>query len=531
MADQDMEDAIRREVARRLDVITDTPGEILKWDRDGDGVISGMEWDFLRQVVEAEVVRDLQGAQLEPDHDPDDTLETVLKEVLWEPAEAVVDEFEGLPILEVIDGRYEVLQQIGKGTQGKTYLGRADDGSYVAIKELRFDNLDSWKSLDLFEREAEVLAQLDHPRIPSFIESFHVQRVGTSRFFIVQEFVAGEGLDVLIARKHRFSDDEVRTLARSVLEVLTYLHQLNPPVVHRDLKPANLIRRADGQYVVVDFGGVQLVLHDDIGGSTIIGTTGYMPPEQLTGRAVPQSDLYALGATLIHVVTGVHPSQLPTSRLKLDWQGRANVDPQLGAFIDALIDPIVEDRPPSAGAAARRLSNKRAAIPADRAIAPLPTQRAGHYGALSPADVQLQAAETSRVVRQGDTLKVNVGTSDYFGTLTTAGVGIALTILGSTGGSGVLIIVGVLTILLATRFAESGKTTLEIEKSGRYTMHRGKLFGPPRTSTGAMAGARITGDAILLQASDGLDQLVGSGLPIETRRYIEEQINEHAQGR
>ena len=126
--------------------------------------------------------------------------------------------------------------------------------------------------------------------------------------------------------------------------MLDYLHRQDPPIIHRDVKPSNLIKQPDGNYSLVDFGGAQVMVPSDVGGSTIIGTTGYMPPEQLTGRACPQSDLYGLGATLVHLVTHISPSDLPTRRLKLDWRDRANLTRPMSDFIDRLIEPVVEDR-------------------------------------------------------------------------------------------------------------------------------------------------------------------------------------------
>src|SRR5690606_36383018 len=107
---------------------------------------------------------------------------------------------------------------------------------------------------------------------------------------------------------------------------------------------------------------------DDTGGSTVVGTTGYMPAEQLSGRARPESDLYALGATLVHLLTHVHPSKLPQKRLKLQWRDRAqNVPPPLADFIDKLLEPAVEDRYQTAVAA-------RAALDAVDSSVPLPTR-------------------------------------------------------------------------------------------------------------------------------------------------------------
>ncbi len=343
MDEQPSEIPLIDEVARRLDLITATPGAVLKYDANGDGVLDKYEWEVLRSLVEAEVVRERSGEDPEEDD--------------WSVEEMVEDPHVDLPVMEVLDARYEVLRLIGRGSQGKTLLARTrDDQEYVAIKELAFANLENWKSLELFEREVEVLRGLDHERIPSFVDSFRVDvEHEPPRFFLVQSFIPGSTLDALLASRERISEQQVVEFALGVLEILDYLHTQVPPIIHRDVKPSNLIKTSDGLYTLVDFGGAQVVVASDVGGSTIIGTTGYMPPEQLTGRACPQSDLYALGATMVHLVTHIAPSDLPTSRLKLAWKDRASLAPPLLGFIDRLIEPVVEDRFLSAKDAIREL--------------------------------------------------------------------------------------------------------------------------------------------------------------------------------
>src|SRR5205807_3803273 len=139
----------------------------------------------------------------------------------------------------------------------------------------------------------KVLSQLRHPGVPRHIATVE-EPPGT--FNLVMQHVPGENLRELAARR-RLSETELRDILLRALEVLDYLHARTPPVVHRDIKPSNILRGPDGAIALVDFGGV-LEAARERGGSTIVGTFGYMAPEQLHGQAMPATDLYALGATI-----------------------------------------------------------------------------------------------------------------------------------------------------------------------------------------------------------------------------------------
>lgn len=210
-------------------------------------------------------------------------------------------------------GRYTVRGILGEGSMGRTYLADdAESGGPVAIKALYPSRLATVKDLQLFTREAKVLQKLDHPRIPHYVDAFDVGEGESARYYLVQTFVDGETLRACLARGDRWDEDEVLTIARQILVVLRYMHECDPPVVHRDIKPDNVILRAsDGEPTLVDFGAVREIVRLTMGGgSTIIGTYGYMPPEQLMGTAVPGSDLYSLGITLLELLTHETPRDL-----------------------------------------------------------------------------------------------------------------------------------------------------------------------------------------------------------------------------
>lgn len=251
----------------------------------------------------------------------------------------------------VIGGRYEVVRVLGQGSSGRTLL--CDDLStdhQVAVKELRFEQLEAWKHFELFEREARVLSLLEHPAIPRVFDFFHDGHASTAAY-IVQEFLDGHPLRQRIDSGPMLGQRELVAVARQMLEVLDYLHGRAPPVLHRDIKPSNVLLRPDGSVALVDFGGVLLGWRSpDPEGATVVGTFGYMPPEQLVGQAGPMSDLYALGATLLHALTARPPTDFPFD------SGRIELPPDLPSsalvtLIDALLRPAPRDRPQSARAA------------------------------------------------------------------------------------------------------------------------------------------------------------------------------------
>ncbi|MFU8806201.1 MAG: serine/threonine protein kinase, partial [Bradymonadaceae bacterium] len=244
---------------------------------------------------------------------------------------------------EILNERFEILRILGEGGQGRTYLARdVQEDQQVVVKELVLHDAADWKAIELFEREGKILRNLDHPAIPAYRESFHLD--DGARFFLVQDYVAGEPLSVLVASGHLMKEEQARRFLDEMLDIFDYLHGLSPPVIHRDIKPSNIIERPDGSFVLVDFGAVQAVSPDTIGGSTIVGTTGYMPPEQLMGQATPATDIYALGATLVHLLGGMHPANLPMHRMKLKFQDLVFVSPELEAVLEAMLEPSVEQR-------------------------------------------------------------------------------------------------------------------------------------------------------------------------------------------
>lgn len=204
-------------------------------------------------------------------------------------------------------GGYTVRRLIARTPHSRVYLARSPQGKEIALKELLFAQVPGPQEVDAFEREARILETLSHPRIPRLLGSFQEGEGAALRLYVASEYVAGETLLERLSH-HTFTEKEAQDIARQVLELLVYLHGRTPRVLHRDIKPANLIRRPDGTLVMVDFGSARETVRGATVGSTLVGTFGYMPLEQFGGTADATSDLYALGATLVHLLGKTPPA-------------------------------------------------------------------------------------------------------------------------------------------------------------------------------------------------------------------------------
>ncbi len=161
----------------------------------------------------------------------------------------------------------------------------------------------------------------------------------------MRELVTGDSLFNLVKKGWRVNEDEVKKIAIQVLEILNYLHQQTPPIIHRDIKPHNLIKSKEGKLFLVDFGSVQEVYRQTLsGGTTFVGTLGYMPPEQLRGQTSFASDLYSLGATLVFLLTKQNPNNLPQPRMKIDFRSQVKISDKLVNWLDKTLEPIAEER-------------------------------------------------------------------------------------------------------------------------------------------------------------------------------------------
>ncbi|NEP56947.1 MAG: serine/threonine protein kinase [Symploca sp. SIO2G7] len=265
---------------------------------------------------------------------------------------------------EIIAKKYQISGILGNGGTGTTYAAQDQNSSQrVAVKELSLLGMRDWKVLELFEREAQVLSSLNHPAIPNYLNYFQVDTAENRWFYIIQELAVGKSLASLMEQGWQPNEATVKKLAIQVLKILHYLHHLSPPIIHRDIKPQNLICNQKGKVFLVDFGAVQNVYRNTLTqGSTVVGSYGYMAPEQFRGQAYPTSDLYSLGATLLFLLTHRSPADLPQRRLKIDFRSQVKISPQFADWLEKMLEPVAEDRFTSAEEALAALRGKAVTV-------------------------------------------------------------------------------------------------------------------------------------------------------------------------
>ncbi len=213
----------------------------------------------------------------------------------------------------------------------------------VQIKELPLGPSTSAKAIELAHREASVLQQLEHPGIPRYFDRAVLGTGKARRLLLVTELVTGNTLEAELER-HRYTEDEVLDVLEELLGILRYLHGLAPPVVHRDVCPAHVIRRQPGnRLVLADFGSVRDAVMP-LGGDTVAGTFGYMAPEQFAGDAGPASDLYALGAVAVRLLSRQQPHKLHDNTGNIRWESALKARPSTRLLLAGLLQREPDQR-------------------------------------------------------------------------------------------------------------------------------------------------------------------------------------------
>ncbi|MEG4046917.1 serine/threonine-protein kinase [Microcoleus sp. Pol17_C1] len=254
---------------------------------------------------------------------------------------------------EILADRYKCDRRLGKQAGRQTLLARdLKTQQQVVVKLLSFSSDFNWEDLKLFEREVETLKSLSHPAIPRYLDSFEIDTPNRKGFALVQSYIEAKSLQEYLSDGRSFSESEVKQLATALLDILAYLHQRQPPVIHRDIKPSNILLKnrsgnSVGEVYLVDFGAVQTLATQQGKTVTVVGTYGYMPPEQFGGRAVPASDLYGLGATLIALITKQHPADLPQQDLQIEFEQLTKLSPGFTNWLKWMTHPSLECRPAS----------------------------------------------------------------------------------------------------------------------------------------------------------------------------------------
>ncbi|MDJ0694686.1 pentapeptide repeat-containing protein [Mastigocoleus sp. MO_188.B34] len=253
---------------------------------------------------------------------------------------------------------YEVTQEVGCNREGGriTYIGKTvTSGTDVIIKEFRFVQKDSnWSGFKAYQHEIELLKQLNHPRIPRYLDSFETPE----GFCLVQEYRNASSLE----EKHSFTIEEIKKIAISVLEILVYLQELNPPIIHRDIKPENILVDEQCNAYLVDFGFARLQNEKVPLSGILVGTPGFMAPESICGYTLTQaSDLYSLGVTLICLLSNT-PSleigKLMDSNYRFDIEKLLpKITNKFARWLTKMVEQNVERRYPNAAKALQEINS------------------------------------------------------------------------------------------------------------------------------------------------------------------------------
>ncbi|NJL21730.1 MAG: serine/threonine protein kinase [Leptolyngbyaceae cyanobacterium SM1_3_5] len=256
---------------------------------------------------------------------------------------------------QIFGDRYEVERILGRKSGRWTLLARdLQTKEPVILKLLSIDSELKPRDLTLFEREVATLQSIDHPATPRYLGYFEMPLLDGKAIALVQTFMEGKSLAESIAAGELLSESQAIDLAQSVLEILNYLHQHQPPIVHRDIKPSNILR-AEAGVKLIDFGTVRSLQFNEQRVSSFVGTEGYTSPEQVSGRATKASDLYGLGMTLIVAMAGIEPAQLPRHKMKIDLASVLSVSPPFEQWLEQMIQPDLDRRFASAQAALEAL--------------------------------------------------------------------------------------------------------------------------------------------------------------------------------
>ncbi|MBO4350277.1 MAG: protein kinase, partial [Proteobacteria bacterium] len=242
--------------------------------------------------------------------------------------------------------RYELLERLGEGSQGKVYKGRdKTTGELVAVKVFNFMTMENWKAEELLRREVETLQNIEIAGIPKYIDFIEAFPYA----YLVESYMDGRSMKSLIETGFRPNEEQVANILLQSLEILKQLHSHLPPVIHRDIKPGNILIDTSSENLrvsIIDFGTVAAARQNK-DASTFAGTAGYSAPEQLFGKASPTSDLYGLGASMMHLVTGTAPYEMELNGLEPCFEKYLpeNISPWLVELLRDMVRSKPEDRP------------------------------------------------------------------------------------------------------------------------------------------------------------------------------------------
>lgn len=245
-----------------------------------------------------------------------------------------------LEIGSLIDGKYKILNKVGQGGMSVVYLAMNEKANKQwAIKEVRKDGI---KDFEIVKQglvvETDLLKKLSHPSLPSIIDVIE----GPDTFLIVMDYIQGNPLSKALEEYGAQPQEYVIEWAKQLCDVLEYLHTRTPPIIYRDMKPANIMLKPDGNICLIDFGTAREFKEKNLADTTCLGTVGYAAPEQFggMGQTDARTDIYCLGATLYHLVTGRNPCDPPYEILPI-----RQVNPALSSGLERIIQKCTQRNP------------------------------------------------------------------------------------------------------------------------------------------------------------------------------------------
>lgn len=235
----------------------------------------------------------------------------------------------------IIDGKYEILKEIGRGGMSIVYLAMDKRlNKQWAVKEIRKKG--SGKNEEIVVNsllaEANMMKRLDHPSLPRIVDIID----NGVTIYVVMDYIEGESLDKILNEYGAQPEEMVVNWAKQLCDALSYLHSQKPPIIYRDMKPANVMLKPEGNIKIIDFGIAREYKEQNLADTTVLGTKGYAPPEQYSGQTDPRSDIFALGMTMHHLLTGVDPRNGEPYAPVRQW------NPELSEGIETIIDRCVE---------------------------------------------------------------------------------------------------------------------------------------------------------------------------------------------
>lgn len=238
----------------------------------------------------------------------------------------------------LVEGKYKILNKIGQGGTSDVYLALDEKtATQLAVKEVRKESIKNFENIEqLLTAEAGILKNLSHPNLPTIIDLIDTD----NSYVIVMDYIEGSSLNKILNQYGALSQENVIDLAKQLCDVLGYLHSRTPAIVYCDLKPSNIMLQADGRITLIDFGTARET--EANGAANLFGTVGYAAPEQFAqkGQIDARTDIYSLGATLYHLVTGIKPCDALH-----DFTPIRNINPTLSVTLEKILIKCTKQNP------------------------------------------------------------------------------------------------------------------------------------------------------------------------------------------